>query len=147
MPEVPSAAGAGRLDAPHPEGVVLMQLHCVLLDRVEEARPSRPRFELRIALEQLRPARRAVVEAVIVVVYQGPGKRPFRALLAQHVVLLRRQLFAPFSLAFNHLLRLRLGAAARFIWHKNLLLASTQLDAAHRKVSRFPCTSSSSRAG
>src|SRR5689334_10784722 len=59
--EVGVARPAADLDPPHPVRVVLLQLDRVLGDRLEEARPARPRLELGMRAEQLRSARAAAV--------------------------------------------------------------------------------------
>src|SRR4051794_36265626 len=70
----------------------------MLLDRREEARPSRSRIELGLGAEQRLAAAHAAVEAVIPGVPVRTGEGAFGAVLARHVILLRRQLAAPFGI-------------------------------------------------
>src|SRR2546423_2902319 len=96
--QVRTARGAGRLDAVHEVAEVVVELHGVRRGRIPEARPSRPRLELRVGAEQLRPARPASVHALGVLVPVGARERGLGSLLPEHLVLLRRQLLAPFLL-------------------------------------------------
>src|SRR5436305_1882381 len=62
-----------------------------------ETRPARPRVELRLRIEQRRPAAHAVIRARFVIVPMLAGKSALGARLARHVILLRRELLLPLS--------------------------------------------------
>src|SRR5215469_7140061 len=63
----------------------------------DEARPAASRIELRARHEQQRSAARAMVAARFVIKRERAGKRPLRPFFPQHVILLWRQLLAPFG--------------------------------------------------
>src|SRR6185312_3890792 len=97
--EVGAAGGAGGFDAPHAESPVFMLFDGVRGDGVVEAGPAAAGVELGLRLEQRSIAGGAVVQAIGVVVGQGAGEGTLRALFAHHVVLLRRELGAPFGVS------------------------------------------------
>src|SRR5712691_772273 len=103
VPQVGIALSAQRFHAPHSVAGVLFRAYLARINRSIKARPAGPRLELRIRLEQLRAAARATVQALFVVVPILAGKGWLRALLPGHVILLRRQLFAPFLVGFPDL--------------------------------------------
>ena len=61
MPEMPLAARALDLCPRNPKRPVRHLQHILLRDWSPEARPARPRLELRLGLEQRRPAADAPV--------------------------------------------------------------------------------------
>src|SRR4051794_30061335 len=101
--QVPAAARAQHLGASHAVAHVALGLHGVALGRLVEARPARAGRELRVRAEQLGAAAGTPVGAarLLVVVLVGPGS--LGALAAQNLVLLRRQLAAPFLVVLVHL--------------------------------------------
>src|SRR3954447_9467863 len=102
VPEVGAAVGAAHLDPLHPAGGVLDVLHSVG-HRLVEARPAAAGVELRVGLEELRPARLAGVHARGLGVGVLPDERSLGAGLAQHGVLLGRELLAPLLVGLLHL--------------------------------------------
>src|SRR5579885_2453938 len=76
-----------------------MEPHRIFIDRLEKARPSCSRIELRIGSEQRQPATRAVVGAGLVVVDENTAEPRLRALGAENLILRRRQTFLPLILA------------------------------------------------
>src|SRR5207237_607022 len=64
-------------------------------ERLEEAWPARSGLELGVGIEQRLAASGALVHPLVVIVDIGAGERALSALLAHHLVLLRRQLLPP----------------------------------------------------
>src|SRR6185437_10984123 len=113
VPQMPTAAAAMHLGADHEKAAVLMGLHRIV-QRREEARPAGAALELGAGGEQLLATPRTHECAAPLFDVQRAGAGPFRAVLAQHGELLRRQLPPPLLLAVLHreVLRRRLGAAS-----------------------------------
>src|SRR5690606_13274181 len=76
----------------------------LFLHRLVEARPARTRLELRLALEELLPARGADIGAVALVLPVLAGEGRLRPVLAQHLVLLGRELLPPLLVGLLDLL-------------------------------------------
>src|ERR1700761_2029605 len=93
--QVPAAAAAADLGAAHEHAVVRAQLDRVGHGGLEEARPAGTGVELGVRPEQLVPAARALVGAILLVPEQRAGERHLRMAVAQHVVLLAGQLLPP----------------------------------------------------
>src|SRR5579872_1043610 len=70
------------------------------VQRCGETGPSRTRFKLGGAIEQLRAAAHAAVGAIFVVIPILARESRLGSLLSRHVVLLRSQLFAPLFFGF-----------------------------------------------
>src|SRR5215211_474503 len=102
--QVAAAAGADDLRALHEEASVGSQLHRVRLGRLPERGPAGAGVELCVGAEQLLAAGAAAVDAVLVVVPVGACERALGALLAEHVVLVGRELLAPLFLGLLELL-------------------------------------------
>src|SRR5579884_757417 len=105
--EVAAAGPAEHLGAPHTVADVGLGVH-PLSNRNPEARPARPRVELLVRAEQRLAAAGAAVGALVLGVGVLAGERSLRALLAQHVVLLRRELRPPLRVRLLHSLCHRL---------------------------------------
>src|SRR5690348_12705156 len=99
MPQVAAALGAIHLGPGREERAIGLSCHSSLLSGLVEARPARPRFELRLGAEQLRAASGAAVAARPMLVPEFAGERALRALLSKHVIPLRTQLLAPLRIA------------------------------------------------
>src|ERR1700716_3352550 len=97
MSEMSAATRAQHLGPRHHELAVGLRGHGVLRERLVETRPTAPGFELRLRAEQRIPAAGTLVNARIVRVGIFAGKRSLSPLLAQDVILLRRQRLFPFS--------------------------------------------------
>src|ERR1700761_3582172 len=95
MAQVPATATAADLGAAHEHAVVRAQLDRVGHGRLEETRPAGTGVELGVRPEQLVPAARALVGAILLVPEQRAGERHLRMAVAQHVVLLAGQLLPP----------------------------------------------------
>src|SRR5438067_2992184 len=90
-----SAAMAARdLGPPHPERIVFLRRDVALLDDVVEARPTRPRFELRPRIEERFVAHDAAIRSLAMVVPVRAGKRRLGARLLGYRVLDRAELGA-----------------------------------------------------
>src|SRR5262249_18410460 len=68
------------------------------------ARPARPRVELLVGAEQRLAAARAAVGPLVLAVRVLPGEGSLGALLAQHVILLRRERRPPLGIGLLDLL-------------------------------------------
>src|SRR5256886_10310468 len=85
---------AGDLGAPHPEGPILRGRDMTLFDDVVEARPTRPRLELRPRVEERLAANDAAIRSLTVVIPVRPGKGRLGARFLGHGVLDRTELGA-----------------------------------------------------
>src|SRR5690606_23986968 len=103
--QVAVAARAQHLDPLHAQAEVVPQQHRVGVLRVVERRPPAVAFELLVAGEQLRPAGAAGVDTLGLGVLVLTGERLLGARFAEHVVLLRAELLAPFDLGLDHFRR------------------------------------------
>ena len=108
MAEMAAAAAAVHLGAQHAVGAVL-GLADIAFDRLIEARPAGAALEFRLRGEQRQVAPGAGKGALAMLLEQRARARPLGALLAQDLVLLRRQLRAPFRIG---LFDLEFGSAA-----------------------------------
>src|SRR4051794_36188899 len=104
--EMAAAAAAMHFGAQHAKGAVL-DLADGIFDRLVEARPAGAALELGVGGKQRQVAAGAGEDALAVLFQQRAGARPFGAVLAQDVVLHRRQLRAPFRVGFLDLEFLR----------------------------------------
>src|SRR5690349_2124695 len=95
VPEVAAAGPARHFRADHPVAAVLVNLDVRVLPGLGEARPAGAGIELGVRAEQLGSAARAAVDPVVLHVHVAAGERPLGALLAQDLVLLRRELLTP----------------------------------------------------
>src|SRR5439155_23550452 len=100
VPQVRAAAPAADLGPHHEEAAVLAELSVGQVHRLGEARPAGAGVELGVRPEELSATGSAVVGAVGVCVPVLPGEGSLRAVLPQHVELLRRELLTPFALGF-----------------------------------------------
>src|SRR6476619_5831477 len=98
VPEMAAAGGTGDLGANHPVARIVMRVDALERHRLDEARPTRARVELRVGPEQLRPAAGAAVHAGRLRVGIRAGEGALGALLAQYVVLVRAEAAAPLGL-------------------------------------------------
>src|SRR4051794_24077149 len=103
--EVAPAAPADDLRADHPVREVARVLHRLGHRGLREARPARPRVELRARHEQLGATARAAIDAVVMAIPVLARERPLGARLAEHLVLLGRQLLAPLRVGLLDLSR------------------------------------------
>src|SRR6202166_1921722 len=104
--EMAAAAAAMDLGPQHAEGAVL-SLADGIFQRLIEARPAGAALEFRLRGEQRQVAAGAGEDALAMFLEQRARARPFGALLAQDLVLLRRQLRAPFRIGLLDLEFLR----------------------------------------
>src|SRR4051794_3281194 len=104
VPEVAAAVAAGDLGAAHEQRVVRARLDRGGDGWLGEARPAGAGVELRRGREQLGAAARAAVHAVLLDVPVLAGERALGAALAQHLVLLGRELLAPLLVGLVDLL-------------------------------------------
>src|SRR5437660_166258 len=81
---------------------VKARFHPVFFQRLPEARPARTGFELGIGAEQRFAATHAFVSAMLLGVPVPPTESRLRALLPGHVVLIRRELLAPFGIGLGN---------------------------------------------
>src|SRR5215469_5127446 len=95
MAEMAAATAAMHLGANHAVARIRRGLHCSGL-RIVEARPTSAALELGFGDEQLLLAAGAIERAGALFVIECAAPRPFGALLAHDVVLLRSEDFAPF---------------------------------------------------
>src|SRR5579862_1562477 len=89
--EMAAATAAMNFGAQHAEGAVL-RLADRVLQRLIEARPAGAALILGLGREQRQVAARAGEDALAMLLEQRARSRPLGALLAQDLVLLRRQL-------------------------------------------------------
>src|SRR5437660_11215893 len=82
-----AAMAAGDFGAPHTQRVVFLCRDVALLDDVVEARPARPRLELRARIEKRLVADDAAIGPLAVVVPVRAGERRLRARLLGHRIL------------------------------------------------------------
>jgi hypothetical protein len=127
MAKVRIAGGTPDLDPLHEHGVVLDVADAVLGQWGVERRPSAVRLELGVTSEQLGAAGATSVDALGLGVGVLTGECPFGARLAQHVILLPRQLSPPLGLGLDHLAdlsgRVALICSASRIGHEFRLTA------------------------
>jgi uncharacterized protein len=95
MAEVPVTGRADDFDTDHPVARVGLGPDAVEGGRLDEARPARPRVELRVGAEDLAAAAGAAVHPVPVLIPVRAGERALGSLLPEDRVLLRRQPRAP----------------------------------------------------
>src|SRR4051794_17260776 len=95
MAEMAAATAAVDLGAQHAEGTVLGLAHRIV-ERLPETRPAGAALEFRLRGKQRQVAAGAGKDALAVLFQKRARPRPLGAVLAQDVVLLRRQLSAPF---------------------------------------------------
>src|SRR3954469_14969930 len=98
MTHMAAASAAMHLDPRHAIGAVLGAAERVL-ERLEEARPARSAVELGVGGKQRQVAAGAGEYALAMLLQERARPRTLRAVLAQDLVLLRRQLRAPFSVS------------------------------------------------
>src|SRR3954447_9243928 len=97
--EVTAAATAMNFSPQHPKRAVLGFADCIL-ERLIETRPTRAALELGLRGEQRQIATGAGEGALAVLLQQRAGTWALGPLLAQDLVLLRRELCAPFRVGF-----------------------------------------------
>src|SRR6185312_2819753 len=95
--EMAAAAAAMHFGAQHAKGAVRGGADRVL-ERLIETRPAGAALELGLRREQRQVAAGAGEDALTVLLQQRAGAWPLGALVAQYLVLLRRQLRAPFGI-------------------------------------------------
>src|SRR4051812_26718063 len=95
MPEVRIAARAEHFRARHEPAAVALFRHRLLGDRLPEAGPARARFELGVRGEERLPAADARIGPRVLGRGVLAAERALGAVLAGHVVLLRRELRLP----------------------------------------------------
>src|SRR5690606_8743101 len=104
MPEMAFAARTDHFGADHAVRGIAVLFDRALFGRPREARPARAAVELGVAREQRLPACGADVFSRGLVLLVLAGESPFSARLAQDLVLLRRQPFAPLGVGQYQLL-------------------------------------------
>src|ERR1700722_19518701 len=95
--EMAAAAAAVNFSAQHPEGAVF-GLADGVVERLVKTRPAGAAFELGLRGEQRQVAAGAGEDALAMLLEQRARSRTLGALLAQDLVLLRRQLCAPLGI-------------------------------------------------
>src|SRR6478752_981108 len=100
--EMAAAAAAVNFGARHPEGAVFGLAHRVL-ERLVKTWPAGAAFEFRLRGEQRQVAAGAGEDALAMLLEQRARARALGALLTQDLVLLRRQLRAPFRVGLFNL--------------------------------------------
>src|SRR6202795_5070542 len=95
--EMTAAAPAVNLGTQHPEGAVLCFADGVL-ERLIKTRPAGAAFEFRLRGEQRQGAPGAGEDGLAMLLEQWARTRALGALLTQDLILLRRQLRAPFRI-------------------------------------------------
>src|ERR1700722_7117406 len=114
--QVSRARRAPHLNPFHPQRSILNRLDCIRRHWVPETRPSAPRLKLLVRGKQGRIASPTMVDSVVVVIHQSPGKGGLRPALTHYMKLLRSQQLAPLGLRLVYLLisfglRLRHGSS------------------------------------
>src|SRR6267143_1770769 len=104
--EMAAAAAAVDFGSQHPEGAVF-GLADGVLERLIKTRPAGAALEFRLRGEQRQVAAGAGEDALAMLLEQRARSRTLGALLAQDVILLRRQLRAPFRIGLFDLELLR----------------------------------------
>src|SRR6266852_3469205 len=97
MAEMAATAAAMHLGPRHAVGAVLC-LAEPIFQRLVEARPAGAAFEFGVGRKQRQVAAGAGEDALAMLLQQRARSRPFSAVLAQDLVLLRRQLRAPLGI-------------------------------------------------
>src|SRR5215472_15469050 len=105
------ASRAQHLGPLHEKRAVALGLDVLRRDRLIEARPSGARFELGVRAEQRVAAADAPVDSLLVILGVLVGERALGAGLARDLVLLGRQLLAPFLVGLDD-----------FVFHENPFL-------------------------
>ena len=100
MPQVRIALRTQGFYAPHAMTSIGFPAHFTGVQRCGETGPSRTRFKLGGASEQLRAAAHAAVDAIFVVIPILARESRLGSLLPSHVILLWGQLFAPLFFCF-----------------------------------------------
>src|SRR5262249_26777373 len=103
MTEMAFAAGTAHFGAAHEKGTVVVLRHGGLGGRLVEAWPAGPGIELGAGCEQGCRTGRAQEGALALLAVEGRGAGPLGPVLAQDVVLLRRQLGTPRGIALDDL--------------------------------------------
>jgi len=98
MAEMAFALGAAHLGADHAVADVAMLGDHLFVRRRGEARPAAARIIFGVALEQDLAAASAAIGARVLVVPIFAGEGPFGARLTEDMILLRRELLAPFGI-------------------------------------------------
>src|SRR5918992_1175358 len=113
MAEMRTAPAAQDLRSTHEQAVVGLFVDAAAVNRPREAGPAGTRVELVSGAEQLRAARPATIDAVVLGIDVLACERRLRALAPQHLVLHRRELLAPLLIALGHLLLHRIPPKQR----------------------------------
>ncbi len=103
MAQVAATSGTEHLGALHAQTRVFVELDVALANNVPEARPARSRMKFGVRREQIIFAGGANVGAIVFVVDEFAGKRPFSARLAQDIELLIGELLAPLLVCFGNI--------------------------------------------
>src|SRR3981081_4481572 len=104
--EMAAAAAAVNFGSQHPKGAVF-GLADGVLERLIETRPAGAALEFRLRGKQRQVAAGASEDALAMLLEQRARSRPLGALLAQNLILLRRQLRAPLRIGLFDLEFLR----------------------------------------
>src|SRR3981189_2988423 len=104
--ELASARGAGNLGPKQPKGAVF-GLADGVVERLIKTRPAGAALEFRLRGEQRQVAAGTGEDALAMFLEQRARSRPLGAFLAQDLILLRRQLRAPFRIGLFDLEFLR----------------------------------------
>src|SRR6185369_18053000 len=108
MPEVRVAARAEDLGTRHEPAAIVLLGDRLLGDRLPVARPAGAGVELRLGPEQGLPAADAFVRSGIFRIPVLAGESALGAVLARHLVLLRRELRLPLRIRLHDLVHVRL---------------------------------------
>jgi hypothetical protein len=97
--EMSAAAGASHFDAAHSERLVFVHVNCSRLCIIKRW-PTASRVKLGSRRKQRLPTSCTGITPIVFCVVILAGEGPLRALLTQDLILLRRQLLAPFLIGF-----------------------------------------------
>ena len=102
MAEVSAAGTALHFGAAHAVAAIFFGVDVFGLDWLIKARPSGARFELGVRVEQLIPARHALVHALFFRHGVFSGEWPLRSFFPTDVKLFGSQFLFPFFIRLNH---------------------------------------------
>jgi hypothetical protein len=108
--EMRAALAARHFGSPHHETIVLLDLDALFGYGRPKTRPAGAGVELGIGREKLIATARAPIQSLFMMIPILAGERSLGALLPANVILLLRQLFLPFIVAFFDLFHLSSGS-------------------------------------
>src|SRR5258706_10881388 len=103
MAQMRAALVTDHFNPPHSIRIVSFRGNTIGTDRRKKAGPATSRLELRVRLKQWISAAHARVSAVLMMVPVFAGERWLSAFLPGDLILIRRQLLAPFFVGLHNL--------------------------------------------